>query len=205
MSLKVAILPAALIPEAVDVLASAFIHDPVFSFYFPDQSMRNAVFKIFFDDIARSHHRFGQVYGAFLDDVLIGTAVWRPPDAAAPNWSDRLRTTIAEFRLRRLSRAATDNVLEGFAGLGPLHPSEPHWYLFFVGIKLSLRGHGHGAQLLAPVLDIADRTQRLCYLETPFPETHPFYHGLAFEITREGHFFKGAPTVWTMTRSPKAL
>jgi hypothetical protein len=37
-----------------------------------------------------------------------------------------------------------------------------------------------GRSLLAPVLEIADQTKTLCYLETPFPRTHAFCERLGF-------------------------
>ena len=105
--------------------------------------------------------------------------------------------------MRRLSRSSADALIKGFESLGAKHPAASHWYLFFTGISPQHQGRGHGASLLAPVLEIADGARCLSYLETPFPATHAFYRRLGFEITSEGHPFEGAPTLWTMTRAPK--
>ena len=58
------------------------------------------------------------------------------------------------------------------------HPADPHWYLAFVGVEPTIQSHGIGRTLLAPVLKLADQTETLCYLETPFPRTHEFYERL---------------------------
>ena len=85
-----------------------------------------------------------------------------------------------------------------------LYPNAPHWYLAFTGVDVGEQGHGIGANLLSPVLALADETSTLCYLETPFPRTHAFYQRLGFTITSATHPFSGAPTLWTMTRLPQS-
>ena len=88
---------------------------------------------------------------------------------------------------------ASQGLFAGFAAMEQFHPSEPHWYLAFVGIEPAIQGRGLGRVLLAPVLTIADQTNTLCYLETPFPRTHAFYERLGFVRHAEHNPFVGAP------------
>jgi ribosomal protein S18 acetylase RimI-like enzyme len=111
-------------------------------------------------------------------------------------------SALRERVVRALYPRAADELFRGFAKLEPLHPSEPHWYLTFVGIDSRLQGQGIGSRLLAPVLQQADASSTLCYLETPFPRTHAFYQRLGFEIASQSHPFRGAPPLWTMLRKP---
>jgi hypothetical protein len=60
------------------------------------------------------------------------------------------------------------------------------------------------AQLLAPVLERADADGQLCYLETPFPQTHAFYHRLGFEHGDQLHVFDQAPAVVAVLRQPRS-
>ena len=83
-----------------------------------------------------------------------------------------------------------------------LHPEEPHWYLAFVGVDPAAQRSGVGSRLLSPVLAQADAAGRLCYLETPFPETHQFYRRHGFELGKAARPFQGAPGLWTMLRNP---
>ena len=193
------------ISEAISTLTRAFMPDPIFSFYFADAENRAEVFAAFFNDLLRSHVRFGHVYGAIIDGKIVGAAVWRPPDAEEPTASDRKRALATEKRVRKVNPAAADSLYAGFAMLEKHHPREPHWYLFFTGVEPELQGRGIGSDLLSPVLKIADRSQALCYLETPFPRTHAFYRALGYEIIREGNPFVGAPRVWAMLRTPAQL
>ena len=88
---------------------------------------------------------------------------------------------------------ASQGLFGGFAAMERFHPSDPHWYLAFVGIEPTIQSRGIGQALLAPVLKIADQTNTLCYLETPFPRTHEFYARLGFVRHAEHHSFIGAP------------
>ncbi len=66
-----------------------------------------------------------------------------------------------------------------------------------------MQSRGIGRALLAPVLKIADATNALCYLETPFPRTHEFYERLGFVRHAEHSPFIGAPQgVVTFLREP---
>jgi GNAT superfamily N-acetyltransferase len=177
--------------------------DPIFSYYLPQDSQRAQVFRAFFNDLVRAHIRFGHVHAAMMDKNLVAAAIWRPPDAGESTAKDRRRQTLTEKRVRAIDPKAAAALLEGFAGLESGHPAEPHWYLFFAGVEPEMQGRGIGSRLLAPVLEMADRSRAPCYLETPFPRTHEFYRRLGFAIITEGHPFVRAPTLWTMIRAPK--
>ena len=98
---------------------------------------------------------------------------------------------------------ASQGLFGGFAALEQFHPIDPHWYLAFVGIEPTIQSRGIGRALLAPVLKIADQTNTLCYLETPFPRTHEFYERLGFARRGEHSPFVGAPQgVVTFVRDP---
>jgi GNAT superfamily N-acetyltransferase len=198
-------LPLLRVKEAVVLLTRAFMPDPIFSFYFPDDKQRAEVFRAFFNDLVRAHIGFGHVYAAVLDEKLVAAAVWRPPNATEPTSRDRRRQLLTEKRVYSIDTKAASALFDGFAGLEAGHPAEPHWYLFFTGVEPKIQGRGIGSRLLAPVLELADRAHAPCYLETPFPRTHDFYRRLGFSIATEGHPFAGAPTLWTMIRAPKQI
>ena len=152
-----------------------------------------------------SGHRYG--YGWWSDEMeghaVIGTAVWRPPHAAVTGIRAQLRGLLTRWRLLALSPRVGTMLLQGFANLEAIHPEAPHWYLFFIGIDSRWRGQGIGAQLMAPVLQAADVGKMPCYLETPFPQTLPFYRKLGYEVTSEPRPFTGAPQLWAMMRKTR--
>lgn len=200
--LVVGLLPAKCVRGAVSMLADAFRDDPIFCFHFPDPGLRRKVLELFFGDVVCAHMRFNYVYAAFDGEALIGAAVWRPPYAAVSGLSARIRGLITRYRLLALSPRVGKRLLQGFARLETTHPDNPHWYLFFIGIDSQRRGHGVGARLMAPVLQAADAEEIPCYLETPFPQTLPFYRKLGYEVISEPRPFTGAPQLWAMRREP---
>lgn len=202
--LVIDLLPAKYVRSAIGLLADAFRDDPIFCFHFPDPRTRRRVLELFFGDVVRTHMRFNHVYAAFDGQALIGAAVWRPSSAAASGIQVQLRGLITRWRLFALSPRVGKMLLQGFANLEATHPDAPHWYLFFIGTDSRRRGQGIGAQLMAPVLQAADASNTPCYLETPFPQTLPFYRKLGYEVTSEPRPFTGAPQLWAMVRMPRS-
>jgi ribosomal protein S18 acetylase RimI-like enzyme len=151
----------------------------------------------------RAHTRFDHIYAAVEGQSLIGTAVWRPPNAAVDGVREQLRGLITRWQLLALSPRVGKMLLQGFVNLEATHPKAPHWYLFFIGINSRWRGRGIGARLMVPVLEAADAAKMPCYLETPFPQTLPFYQKLGYEVIGEPRPFTGGPQLWAMTRKPR--
>lgn len=195
-------LPERRVGQAVDVLVRAFRDDPVLTFFLHNPNRRAIAFRAFFGNIVHAHLRFGHVYAALVENLVAGVAVWKPPEAEGETLRDRVRTLSSHLLVRSLFPRTAGDLFRGFQATVALHPHAPHWYLFFMGVDVDLQGQGIGSRLLAPVLELADRTRTLCYLETPFPRTHAFYQRLGFKISSESHPFRGAPTLWTMTRHP---
>lgn len=196
-------LPAERFGDAIGVLKHAFQDDPIFGFHFPNSILRARILGLFFSDVIRAHMPFHHVYAAMEGDRLVGAAVWRPPNARINGIRERLRGLVMRFRLISLSPHVARKLLRGFAALEATHPKIPHWYLFFIGVESEQRGRGIGARLMAPVLRAADAAHTPCYLETPFPQTLPFYRKLGYEVTGEPQPFPGASHLWAMTRSPR--
>ena len=92
---------------------------------------------------------------------------------------------------------------QGFDNTVRLHPNQQHWYLLFIGVHPDSQGLGIGRKLMQPVLKLADERGELCYLETPFPETHEFYRSQGYDLRPPSYPFKGAPQLWTMVRRPR--
>jgi GNAT superfamily N-acetyltransferase len=204
MDAEIGLMPRRFSGRAVGVLSRAFDQDPILAHYLGHGPRRALADGMFFGDILQSALPFGHVYAAIGQKRLLGVAVWRPPDASTASFSVRANSALRAAGVRALYPRASRELFGGFATIEQLHPSEPHWYLMFVGIDPGLQGQGIGSRLLAPVLERADATRTLSYLETPFPRTHVLYQRLGFEIASESHPFRGAPPLWTMIRKPPA-
>lgn len=187
------------VPAAARLLARAFDRDPVIDWHLAGPNKTRAL-RAFFRAPLYELVSLRTVYAARVDDSLLGVAAWTPPGAHAFEPDPRVRD--AERTLSRLYPSTAPKLLAGFGALHDLHPAEPHWYLFFVGLEPAHQGKGLGESLLAPVLSRADTDATLCYLETPFSGTHPFYRRLGFEVVSELRPFEAPFPVWAMLRRP---
>lgn|SRR5579859_2793052 len=202
-TISVAELPAEAVLTSARLLSRAFAADPILTYFLSGPRRRQIAYPAFFRGLILEHLERRHVYGAWDGERLVGIAVWAPPHGASPSFAMRWRARLDHFVVRLFFPYRAAKLYRGFAATASLHPHEPHWYLFFVGVDPDYQGKGVGQQLLAPVLQTADRDRALCYLETPFPATHEFYRRLGFELRPATHPFEGAPPLWSMIRRPE--
>lgn len=185
---------------AARLLARAFASDPVIGYYLTEGWRRQLGFRAFFRAVLYESLPHRAVYAARDRNGLVGVAAWLPPNAA--HTPANLRARMSTAAVSALYPSTGAKLFAGFGDLAALHPSEPHWYLMFVGIEPRLQNGGIGTTLLSAVLDQADSDAVLCYLETPFEETLGFYRRLGFDTRSESRPFEVPTPIWTMTRSP---
>jgi len=190
------------VAASASLLARAFTADPFLGHFMADPRRRRLALPPFFAAVLHELIGSKEVYVSEHQGEMVGVAAWVPPEPKPPSRDARLRARLASMHVRLLFPRAAPQVRSGFETLGADHPSDPHWYLAFVGIEPDQQGHGLGRQLLGPVLEQADREHRICYLETPFPDTRAFYRKLRFADTAELRPVAGAPPIWTMIREP---
>ena len=189
------------VDRASRLLSRAFAEDPIITFYLRGRRRKIAL-PAFFAAVLEEMLPFGHVYDAQINGRLVGAAAWLPPDAVGPDDGAKRRARRYQQQVQRLFPSSSRDLYAGFSALEDFHPREPHWYLAFVGIAPSWQSRGMGRALLQPVMDLADAANRSCYLETPFPRTHPFYERLGFTRRAEHSPFPGAPQgVVTFLRS----
>jgi GNAT superfamily N-acetyltransferase len=190
------------VPVAASLLARAFAADPFLGHFMADPRRRRLALPPFFAVVVYELLGSQAVYVSEEAGRVAGVAAWLPPEPETPSRDARWHAFLASARVRMLFPRAAPRVGAGFETLAAEHPSDPHWYLAFVGIEPGEQGRGLGRQLLEPVLERADDESHLCYLETPFPDTRAFYRKLGFADTAELRPVAGAPPIWTMTRKP---
>jgi GNAT superfamily N-acetyltransferase len=166
------------------ILSRSHANYPSFRYLFPDDRRRARVLRALFTGIARDAARLGSAYGALgPDGELRGVALWLAPGKFP--WSPLRQLRGASWMLSVL--CAYPGSFRAFMQTGAssarLHPADPHWYLETMGVDPAHQREGLGGQLLAPVLEIADRDEVDCYLETAEPRNAEYYarHGFVVE------------------------
>ena len=112
----------------------------------------------------------------------------------------QLRLLPAMIRIfgRRLPR-----LLKAIIKLEARHPSEPHYYLPFVGVEPRWQGRGLGSALLAPILERCDRESLPAFLEASTARNRALYERHGFAVTEEFRLGRSAPRQWRMWREPR--
>ena len=183
---------------AAEILGRAFVHDPVFTKFFRTESLQATRLAQYFELECRLVLKgYGEVW---LDDDLLGAAIWRRPDG----YPERLRHSLP--MVPRYIRRFPRELVRGSRMMSALwreHPREPHWYLFAVGIVPEATGQGRGSALLAPALERCDAERIPAYLEASSDDNARLYERLGFERRDEIEILDGAARVRPMWREPR--
>jgi GNAT superfamily N-acetyltransferase len=181
---------------ASDVLARAFVRDPVLTAFIGEGPEQTARMTRYFELECRlAFAGYGEVW---LDDDGLGAAMWRRPGGYPEPLSVQLRLLPRYLLLfpREFLRAT-----RSLNRLARIHPREPHWYLFAVGVAPEATGQGRGSALLQPVLERCDTERLPAYLEASSEDNARLYARLGFEPREELEVLPGVP-VRPMWREP---
>ena len=180
------------------VLARSFYDDPPISWVINDDSRRLGLLERSFALYLRK--LWLEQDESYTTDNVAGVCVWEVPGQWKVGILDQLRLLPS---MARIYRRILPRVLSGLATLESNHPSEPHYYLPFVGVDPDWQGRGLGAALMRPILDRCDEEKIPAYLEASSPRNRALYERHGFETTEEFTLGKGSPPVWRMWRVPQ--
>jgi ribosomal protein S18 acetylase RimI-like enzyme len=181
------------VPSLADVLAQAFEDDPVTRSHFPEGVDRVAPMRRFF--AFALEHLFIPSGLTFTTDDLAGVAAWLPPSTDGDD-DDDVAPVIEEifgesaWMVLAILRVQAEN-----------HPTEPHYYLQFMGTRPQLQRRGVGSRLLGPVLELSDCDQIAAYLDASSEGSRDFYARHGFAVLRQLDLPTGA-MFWQMRRTP---
>jgi GNAT superfamily N-acetyltransferase len=180
---------------AAELLAQAFVRDPVLGAFVGEG--RTARMARYFElECLVAFAGYGEVW---LDDDGLGAAMWRRPGGYPEPLSVQLRILPRYLQLfpRQFVRAS-----RSLNALAKLHPREPHWYLFAVGVVPEATGKGRGTALLEPVLRRCDDERLPAYLEASSEDNARLYARLGFQPREEVEVLPGV-RVRPMWREPR--
>jgi ribosomal protein S18 acetylase RimI-like enzyme len=183
------------------LLAASHRDYPAFRAVFPDLRIRTRVLAPFQTAATRDAIRYGHAVGAFLDDRLVGVALWQPPGRFPLSPLRKARMAPALARAAIAARAAFGRFARSGAALERAFPDEPSWYLQALGVHPNAQRQGIGAALLTAGLELVDADHVACHLHTSDPANVEYYRRWGFSLTQPA-FAAGAggPTYYGMTR-----
>ena len=74
------------------------------------------------------------------------------------------------------------------ARIKTIHPSDPFYYLWFIGVRPEVQNKGIGSTLITEVIAQSESMQRPMYLETSTLRNLPWYKKFGFEVHNELDF-----------------
>lgn len=185
---------------AGEVLARAFVNDPLWRYLFPEPTQRAALARQAFRTFAPSFIADAVALG--VGAPLEGVAVWSPPDQPAPRpealLGPGLLTLVFSPFLAAIPRVAP--IFARFEALRRRFAPEPHYYLSTVGVLPEAQGGGRASALIRPVLAQADARGLTAYTETMTAANVPLYEHLGFVVRAEVPVADGGLCIWALQR-----
>ena len=179
--------------HVLSTILVAFSSDPVSRWAFPDTHQ----YLTYFPQIVR--HMGGAAFehaGAFATDDFGGASLWLPPGVHSDG------EALAGVAQEAVPERDQEKVF-GFLGqMAAYHPTEPHWYLPFIGVDPMKQGAGYGSAMLIHTLKNVDRDKLPAYLEATSPGGKRLYERHGFEATGEIQS-ADSPPLWPMLRKPR--
>jgi GNAT superfamily N-acetyltransferase len=157
--------------QVVNVIAEAFLHDPTWSWAFPDPEARRQWWEVSVEGALR--------YPWVLrTDNFEAVSIWIPPNGTelGPDQEARVPEILRELVGSREPEVA--ELLRRFNDAHPRH--EPHYYLSLLATADAHRGRGLGIALLNENLARIDREGGAAYLESSNPGNNHRYEALGF-------------------------
>jgi ribosomal protein S18 acetylase RimI-like enzyme len=183
------------LPALSLTLAAAFVDDPFFRWWIPEDTRRTEILPALFRLVAEVNLSHDELYGA--EDLAAG-AVWIPP-GRQPTEEEMAELVPA---LAHATGEYAERLLHVLELTSQVHPSEPHWHLFFLATRPEWQSRGMGSSLLRAVLDGCDRDGTPAYLEATSEGSKRLYLRHGFVVTGEIPLPDGPP-LWCMWRSPR--
>lgn len=178
-------------------LARAFQNDPVISHLAGDRRLTIEQLMTLFDAFTRIQMKSNM---AFTTPGIEAVALWAPPGKWKIGIGQIIRYTP---RLIRLYGSRFFSNIEMLNDVERVHPTEPHYYLEFLGTDPQYQRKGFGRALMEPMIERADREGVGIYLENSNEKNNPFYEKFGFKVRRTLTYRRNGPTTWLMWRDPR--
>jgi GNAT superfamily N-acetyltransferase len=188
------------VEQAAQVIAQAFVDDPLCACMLPLRRTRVRTSKKFF----RLYGTLNiQIQGGFgVGEPLKGVAYWLEP--AKPDLSINFKSLglfipllftfypIGYFRAKAIIKQ-TDLLHQKYA-------SEPHYYLDNIGVLPSEQGKGISSRLIRPFLEKADAENVCVYTDTVTRGNVSLYEHFGFHCVEECAVVRTGVTLWALRR-----
>jgi ribosomal protein S18 acetylase RimI-like enzyme len=178
---------------AIATLVLAFDADPVIRWTYPDQGRYLRYFSVLATLLGGPALKAGT---ADRTEDGSGAALWVPPGSPQDD------EAIVSLLVRSVDEERHPVAFTFLEQVDEHHPTEPHWYLPFIGVDPVHQGRGIGSDLLRSGLTRVDDDGLPAYLEASSPRNRALYERHGFVVI--GEIQAGdSPPLWPMWREPQ--
>jgi ribosomal protein S18 acetylase RimI-like enzyme len=188
------------VEQAAQVIAQAFVDDPLSEFVLPNRKTRPQTLLTLFRALGEVSIKNNRCYG--VGDPLQGVAYWKFPDQEGVSVSLKslgkflpLLLTSYPIGLFR-ARAVMDHIDK----MHEKYADGPHFYLDNIGVLSSARGRGVSSKLIRPFLEKADSQKVITYTETVTPSNVPLYEHFGFQCVEAAPIAGTGITTYALRR-----
>lgn len=190
---------AADLPRLAEVLADAFMHDPVYTWLLPGSRQLRSRLRTMFA-VEMEQYVIGNGGVVWTDSGCDGAVATLPPDAS---WEMPKSMTGAEaLKWVRAFGTRLPVAIKVQRAMEERHLPEPHFYVRTVGVRSARQGQGLGSALMQPTLARADAAGLPAYLEASSERSAALYERLGFVHIDVLKLPDGGPPLWRMRRPP---
>lgn len=188
------------VETAAQVIARAFMDDPLTSFMLPFKRTRIQSLLKFFRVYGEINIKAGRGFG--VGEPLQGVAFWKFPGQDSTSISVKSLGKLLPllFTMYPVGYFRAGDVLKKIEALHMKHAPEPHFYLDNLGVLPSSQGRGLSASLIRPFLKLADEQKVPAYTDTVTKSNVPYYEHFGFRLMEEGFVEKTGITVYALKR-----
>lgn len=185
---------------AAQVIAQAFVDDPLCTFMLPFRRTRIKTLSKFFRAYGEVNIKNGRGYGSGMP--LQGVAYWHFPNQADLSISIKSLKIFLPllFTWYPIGYLRARKIIQQTEALHKQYASEPHFYLDNIGVLPTARGKGVSSKLIRPVLEIADLQNMITYTDTVTQSNVAFYEHFGFQIVEQSPISSTGITVWALRR-----
>jgi ribosomal protein S18 acetylase RimI-like enzyme len=191
------------VERAAQVIAQAFVDDPLISFVLPFRRTRVKTLYKFFRAYGEINIKNNRGYGS--GEPLQGVAYWKSPhqDSLSVSVKSLGRFLPLLFTFYPIGFFRARAILQRIEDLHKKYAEEPHYYLDNIGVLAGARGQGVSSKLIRPILELADAQKVITYTDTVTPSNVALYEHFGFQAVEESSVINTGITVWALRRPPE--
>ena len=184
------------------VFLSAFRDDPLMRYLFASARDIHKAMEVSFRYVIERARVNGVIFRTSA--AYEGAAIWYLN--GYPKGTFSLNIRMAWFMLNQFKIHDLRKLVSFYLKIEKAHIriiKRPHYYLELLGVDERFQGLGFASRLVRPVLEHADQSRRICYLETQNEKNVVLYKHFGFEVVDMVHPGFGGDAYYLMLRKGK--